>query len=461
MDRTIELPKVPNVIFSQKYYRKYDRSFLSSKRYQNAPQKYDARIKESNFFFGLDGSITKYMSRNSAIDKRPLEDEQGLRKAGVDEKKILGYMKERPGSTGLFDADGAISEEKAKEIQDFLRTTPQMGWSCVMSFLPEYSDELASNPYEAQKILKTMVPKQLEAQGLDPKDFYWFGAYHTNTDNRHMHYVIVPKSADLKVKALTDREIIKNMPKMVERDFPMKNYHFPLDRDYFLEEYSKKFEEASPRLCYDAFNVLNRKKQYARLTKEERKIVNSITWKVLNTDKTLKKGLETLKSWADEQQMRNITHKEATKVPVTEEDTQFAQATYYAFMNRVYNKTLKLMNSGDDGKVSSFKEDHAELTKFTSRKALHKYTSQDKYAIGRASAMRRANRAQRRRHENIADFMNRLIRASANYAIEGVNASFAQLWRELTEEQKEALRRMQMEERGDYAEGPDNEVEFG
>ena len=214
-------------------------------------------------------------------------------------------------------------------------------------------------------MLKKVVPEQLKAQGLDPNDFYWFAAYHTNTDHRHVHYVIVPKNGAIKVKAFSDKDVIELMPKLVEKTFPMKNNHFPLDRDYFLEEYDKSFDKLSPTLSYKFNDILAKKKQYARLTKEERQIVNSVTWNVLNTNKELKKGLESLKQWATNTEEKIINHKLANGDLITAEDHNFAKTTYYAFMNRVYNKTLKLLNENALADTKSFKEEELAIAKLS------------------------------------------------------------------------------------------------
>lgn len=460
--RTIELPDVPNVVFTQKYYRRYASNFTSSKRYKNDPKKYDKRIEDSKFFFGIENkSIFSYMKRSEAVDKTDLKEIEFQEKA-IPQKKILEYMKDRPGSTGLFDAEGSIDDVKAQRLKEFMATTPDMGWSCVMSFMKEYSDEYANNPLMAQRVLKKVVPEQLKMQGLDPDHFYWFAAYHTNTAHRHIHYVVVPKDNNVPIKAYSDKSVMQDMQKAVENFFPPLKEHFPLDRDYFLEEYSKDFEKVSSKLTDRMYSILKGHKQYARLDKTERKIVNSLTWNVLSKNKELKKGLETLKTWAKDKQEQIMTNVEEAGNRQNEISLNYANLIYYSFMNRIYNRTLKLMN--DKGLMPQ----NLEKPKTTERKAVASASKrkvvrdntigEDPYKIRRKSIERK-----HRFEKNLNKFVQTLLSQSAKQvsAQFAVASSYERLWNELKEEEQAALCTMNNEDQNEQAlDLDDNELEL-
>lgn len=348
-----------NQFFDQQYYRRYKADFTSTKRYQNNKELYDKKIKESNWFFGFNkgerknADILAYMNRpDSDTDKTPIEYYKALEKAGSDDEETrstLGYIKNRHGSIGFFDADGSIDEKKAREITKFMQTIPQIGWSNVLSPSSDISEKCLTTAYDAQRLLKTIIPEQLRIQNLDPDKFYWFGAFHRNTEHPHIHYVIVPKTNQM-YRAYCPKDLTKQMHKFVNNYLNPDNLPFPIKRKEFFDllDVSSKSNKTNRKLEQIVIN----KKQYARLTKEERKIVNSYTWQAINKNITLKKAILDVKKWGEDKQAQIIATKQKRHEEISDKDKNYAKTSYFAFMNRVYNHAMgELEKEIQDGTI--------------------------------------------------------------------------------------------------------------
>lgn len=154
-------------------------------------------VDESNFYRckSSKGNILSYLTRSNSLEtdfqNLDLETlifmEKMAEDGSLDNSSYIHYMGNRGGSTGLFDKDGFVDDEKYKEYSKKLKETESVVWDAVISFVPSYSSQYCDNSLQAQKLLNQTVNDFFKNAGLDPDNMEWTGAYHINTDNRHIH----------------------------------------------------------------------------------------------------------------------------------------------------------------------------------------------------------------------------------------------------------------------------------
>ena len=101
-------------------------------------------------------------------------------------------------STGLFNLDGAISEEKMEDLRKQLATTDSIIWHGVVSF-----DEATSSGFETEEAAINFMRKtfstMFDATPLDLNNIELYASLHKDTDNRHIHFAFFerePKHLD-------------------------------------------------------------------------------------------------------------------------------------------------------------------------------------------------------------------------------------------------------------------------
>lgn len=149
---------------------------------------------DKNKFFRCksDWDIYAYLTREGAADKRD-ETSQKLIQCALDlqQRDVLNYADQRPGSSGLFDEQGYVEQKKLRaELQE----TRSIIWSSVISFTPELAAKYCQNSKAAQQILSENLEVLFKNSHLNYDNIRWTGAYHTNTDNPHIHLLFWEKS---------------------------------------------------------------------------------------------------------------------------------------------------------------------------------------------------------------------------------------------------------------------------
>ena len=271
---------VSDIIFIQRYHSYYQPSFLNSVRYKSNPTKYDKEIKASEFARCHGKSnLLNYLTRNKAVDKTSINDvkEAGdLRERGMSESSIMSYMKDRPGSTGLFDETGDLSKSDVKEMRQFLQGSKSTIFECVLSFSDDYAVNVGLDKIKAFEMLKETMPEYFKGMNLDPKKMKWFAAFHTNTENPHCHIVFLEKEVhrsktkDGSPKYLSGYDFkladIARMKSLV-RSSAGKSLQMSDHRTSLL----KQAGDLTKTSEYGLFNYLKKlvgdKRQYARLDK--------------------------------------------------------------------------------------------------------------------------------------------------------------------------------------------------
>ncbi len=143
-------------------------------------------------------NVIDYLSRESATATNLSEDEkkivQELQKEVINDKDILNYLGERNGSSGLFSKNGIISKNEINNIKEEMRKTNSIIWEGVISFETEYGKENCNTCEQAISLMQKAMPSFLKHSHLNYENIEWYGAFHTNTENYHIQFVMYEKT---------------------------------------------------------------------------------------------------------------------------------------------------------------------------------------------------------------------------------------------------------------------------
>ena len=106
---------------------------------------------------------------------------------GAIEEDVLSYDSNRPCSTGLFGPESFYTEDEQQQMRKELRRRDNVVYHGVISFEEAYGEKYFNDTIKAMKLIDEIFPKFLVRVGFSPKNVTWFAAYHTNTDNPHVH----------------------------------------------------------------------------------------------------------------------------------------------------------------------------------------------------------------------------------------------------------------------------------
>lgn len=331
-------------------------------------------------------NILSYITRKNALenDKSNMDEEtlEFMRRMEEDGnldnfnnvKNYLGYMQNRTGSTGLFDKDGFVSDLKYKEYLDKLRNTQSVIWDAVISFVPSYSSVYCDDTLQAQKLLKDTIDNFFKEAKLNPDNIEWTGAYHTNTDNRHIHLCFWEKDK-LKTKRVKKKiydkdtgevigeeknanEIVEcysdwNLPKDAVNNYRLgilKYHKFQegITNDYIklrdpIYENIKLKNNAKPELLKKLKEDLGLLKsyQYARLSKENMKKVNKYVENLIKTEPDLYEAYQKYMDALLKFQIEMVCNYKETKINPPKELNNFFKNRKNEFFNRCGNVVLK------------------------------------------------------------------------------------------------------------------------
>ena len=151
---------------------------------------------EKNSFYRCKNkrNIVNYSNRenavNSSIETRSSEVDQICADLNVSAGSIASYVNNRPGSTGSFNTEKMLDEKDLLAYQEKLKSTQSIVWSAVLSFTPEIAAAFCKNKDDAQNLLNENLPILFKDTKFDISNIDWFGSYHRNTDNPHVHFVM-------------------------------------------------------------------------------------------------------------------------------------------------------------------------------------------------------------------------------------------------------------------------------
>lgn len=361
---------IPAIVFNLNYQKYYPEN------YKAKDENEQKRITKSNKFYRChsDYNIVTY-SNDHGVDNIPLDtieemesilDDKGNLK--IIDKNYIDYMQNRGGSTGLFDKDGSIDKSQFKEYQEKLRTTHSTIWNGILSFTPEYSDIYCRNKKEAYNTIKNTIDNFFLEAGLTPENMEWFSAYHTNTDNRHIHIIFFEKEPlELNSKGQPKWHNYK-LPKNVICNYKYKiaNYHHAVDYGYFalrdtarmeLKTYLNKSENQDYIINLSKDLGLLTSKQYARQTNETKSKLKNALEQLIEMDSSHEEtNLETgevlikpgLKEITDryfkslhKTQLQIINNYNEVNVKMSDNAKKFESNRITEYYNRMCNELLK------------------------------------------------------------------------------------------------------------------------
>lgn len=362
-------------------------------------------IDESNFYRckSSKGNILSYLTRKDSLESDIKHlDEETLRfmemmseDGNLDDSSYLNYMGMRGGSTGLFDKDGFVDELRYKEYSQKLKNTESTIWDAVISFVPSYSSQYCDNSLQAQKLLKDTINDFFKKAGLNPDNIEWTGAYHTNTDNRHIHLCFWEKEKTKFKRVKEDifdeetGEVIgqtKNANKIIEC---YSDWKLPKDsiNDYrvdilkyhkFQEGISTEFlklrdpiirdiklnGEEHPELLIEIQKELGEinTSQYARLNKKQMKTLNKYVETIIKLNPKLLEAYQEYMEGILKYQTELICNYNETKVDIPKELKNFYGDRKNEFYNRAGNVVLKELKQLDLD-LNYFKNENERLNK--------------------------------------------------------------------------------------------------
>mgnify|MGYP001000659698 CR=1 FL=1 len=203
--------------------------------------------------------------------------DKGVRQTERKEEKpsdYLGYADSHEKSSGVFNANGPISDAEKKELRKRLRDTESTIWDCVISFEERYGKENCDTPEKARKLLKKVLPSFFKSIDLNPERTTWYAGLHQNTDNRHIHLSFFqdePNHYDRKTKSMRFRRGKIQIAKINDLKIAIeRNYMEPVQgaerlRRLLVEQsretvtglYGRDLD-ATGRLCQELFDEIPR-----------------------------------------------------------------------------------------------------------------------------------------------------------------------------------------------------------
>ena len=108
------------------------------------------------------------------------------------------YFTREGTNTGLFNFNGALSQEQVAELKEKLKTTKSVIWHGFISFDEETSPGFNTQE-NAVKFMRQTFGAFLQRTHLNEKNIELYAALHTDTDHRHIHFAFFekePKSCD-------------------------------------------------------------------------------------------------------------------------------------------------------------------------------------------------------------------------------------------------------------------------
>lgn len=201
----------------------------------------------------------------------------------------IGYASHRKGSAGLFNSKKFLNNQEIEDAKKAIKQTKGFVWAGIVSFTPEMASQICNNKNKAHELVSAHIHKLFDNTFLNADNIEWYGAYHTNTDNPHIHLTLFEKEP---------MQLTSNGKKIYSSRFkiPIKNidsFKFAIAQeassvDYVFTKLRDPIRNAlKTNVLNDKFhlkNILSLGKdiikgnifQYNRLPKEHKELVNKM-----------------------------------------------------------------------------------------------------------------------------------------------------------------------------------------
>ena len=322
---------------------------------------------EKNSFYRCKNkrNIVNYSNRenavNSSIETRSSEVDQICADLNVSAGSIASYVNNRPGSTGSFNTEKMLDEKDLLAYQEKLKSTQSIVWSAVLSFTPEIAAAFCKNKDDAQNLLNENLPILFKDTKFDISNIDWFGSYHRNTDNPHVHFVMFEKLPlvlkDGK-KCYNDKyklpiDNIRNFTANMNRSFdPFKFPVYNL-RDEIRTEFNLYCKQPVMLLNYTSDKLKEIKDkgifQYAKLNEQEQDLIRCFVDGFIDLNLSAKKKFDEYTSFLLNFQAHSLKmYKDNHYKTVPKNISSFYDNRINEFYSRLGNTLLYSLKHYDD-----------------------------------------------------------------------------------------------------------------
>lgn len=351
--------KSPNIIFNLKgfvYGRESDEN---------------AFVRCQNKF-----DIVGYNSRESALSKsKDVKNSELLNREYLEVKgdissqkesgNIVGYASQRKGSAGSFNKDKFLDKTDLKNIRKELRKTKSTVWTGVISFTPIMAQTACNSAEEAQKLVRDYLPALCKGSNLDFDNLNYFGSFHVNTDNPHIHIVFWEKEPtridslgrlnynynNKNSNGLLPVESLRNFKFELNKGFSDLNYDFLSLRDDvrsgMRDNILKNADSTILKMLFEQNRSIltSDKLQYARFTAREREQIDKGVQTLIQNNPKLEKTYNTYIKMLMEAQAQTVKLFEDNHMKPPERATKFYDTRAQELKGRLGNEFLKSMRS--------------------------------------------------------------------------------------------------------------------
>lgn len=306
-----------------------------------------------------DGShnLYNYLTRPGAADKNDINTIEAAKALAehteASEQDLLSYAKNRPGSTGAFDANGDISPERAAEIRSELQKTKSIIWSGVLSFEEEYGKKYCNDKAAAQKLITKTLKSLFAKSHLKYENISWYAALHENTDNRHIHICFWEKEPTFTKKGSNEyhfaergkfrTEALDNFKFAVAKHFEIESMDSYKTRDAFRADFRKNInteKKKTPLLSILDDVSKSGSWQFARQTPETQNKILKFAMELIKANDNLKSQYDKYVSELVQQQQKYFDICNTNKLTVDDKIKNFANNNINELHNRIGNDVL-------------------------------------------------------------------------------------------------------------------------
>jgi hypothetical protein len=315
--------------------------------------------KRRDFVSCSDGShnLYNYLTRPGAADKNDINTIEAAKALAehteASEQDLLSYAKNRPGSTGAFDANGDISPERAAEIRSELQKTKSIIWSGVLSFEEEYGKKYCNDKAAAQKLITKTLKSLFAKSHLKYENISWYAALHENTDNRHIHICFWEKEPTFTKKGSNEyhfaergkfrTEALDNFKFAVAKHFEIESMDSYKTRDAFRADFRKNInteKKKTPLLSILDDVSKSGSWQFARQTPETQDKILKFAMELIKANDNLKSQYDKYVSELVQQQQKYFDICNTNKLTVDDKIKNFANNNINELHNRIGNDVL-------------------------------------------------------------------------------------------------------------------------
>lgn len=106
---------------------------------------------------------------------------------------FVSYSGNNEKSDGIFNSTGLLKSEDMSTLRKELRETKSPIWHGLITFEENFGKKYCNSYTKAFELMKLNFPRFLKNAKFDINNVEWFAGFHTNTNNRHIHFAFYEK----------------------------------------------------------------------------------------------------------------------------------------------------------------------------------------------------------------------------------------------------------------------------